>query len=189
MFNLSNTKTGKGLWLSLQFTPCWFHARHRWQSSELPCYTAQDTGYGSRFTCSKLIKKGIQETCRQIHNHSNNGGVLENGRFASGIVLNLLFKYLPFKCRACSLSWSCHVSLPRVGLKIHLLTRYAQPEDSFGKVSLPKKLKMFARDLQLLFVTHTLFRASLPEGLSVAWRRRYARRVEIQTTCSYWNSH
>lgn len=111
MLNLPNIKMGKGLWLLLQFTPCWFHANHRWQSHELLCCTAQDIGYGYRFTCFKLIKKEIQETCRHIHSHSNNVGVLKNGRFASGIDLNLPFEYLPFKCRACSLLHSCFVTV------------------------------------------------------------------------------
>lgn len=105
---LVQSKTGKGLWLLLQFTPCWFDASHRWQSRELPCYTAQDTGYGQMYTCSKLVKKGIQETCRCIHNCSDNGGVLKNGRFSSGIDLNLPLKHITFKCRA--LLWSCHVT-------------------------------------------------------------------------------
>lgn len=48
----------------------------------------------------------------------------------------------------------CH-GLQSVGHKIHLPIRYPQPEDSHGKVSLPKKLRTFAHDLQLLSVTHS----------------------------------
>jgi len=105
-----------------------------------------------------LIKKGIQETHRHIHNLSNNGGVLSNGRFASGIDLNLPFKHLSFKCRACSLEIEAAVSQFAKGrARDHLPTRYPQPEDSLWKVSLLKKLKTFACDFQLLFVMHTLF--------------------------------
>lgn len=55
--------------------------------------------------------------------------------------------------------------LQSVGHKIHLPIRYPQPEDSHGKVSVPKKLRTFAHDLQLLSVTHSLFRVPLPECL------------------------
>lgn len=65
----------------------------------------------------------------------------------------------------------------RLGFKIHLLSRHLQPEDILRKGSILKKLKMFAHDLQLPFLTHIMCYGDI----FMTWERWYSTKAHIPT--------